>query len=60
MASFEQMIKFESEKPHGVVRLVAANGFYRAYNHRGHSGQSILTLLTRLAESLPKWYNANA
>ena len=36
MASFEQIIKFESEKPHGVVRLVEANGFYRAYNHSAY------------------------
>lgn len=33
MASFEQIIKFENEKPQGVVRLVEANGFYQAYNH---------------------------
>ena len=36
MASFEQIIKFENEKPHGVVRLVEANGFYRAYNHSAY------------------------
>ena len=36
MASFEQVIKFESEKPKGVVRLVEANGFYRAYNHSAY------------------------
>ena len=33
MASYEQVIKFEKEKPEGVVRLVEANGFYRAYDH---------------------------
>ena len=32
MASYEQVIKFENEKPQGVIRLVEANGFYRAYN----------------------------
>lgn len=32
MASYEQVIKYESEKPDGVIRLVEANGFYRAYN----------------------------
>ena len=36
MASFEQIVKFESEKPKGVVRLVEANGFYRAYNHSAY------------------------
>ena len=36
MASFEQIIKFENEKPKGVVRLVEANGFYRAYNHSAY------------------------
>jgi hypothetical protein len=36
MASFEQIIKFENEKHHGVVRLVEANGFYRAYNHSAY------------------------
>ena len=33
MASYEQVIKFENEAPAGVIRLVEANGFYRAYNH---------------------------
>jgi len=33
MASYEQVLKFENEKPQGVLRLVEANGFYRAYNH---------------------------
>ena len=32
MASYERVIKFENEKPQGVIRLVEANGFYRAYN----------------------------
>ena len=32
MASYDKCIKFESEKPQGVIRLVEANGFYRAYN----------------------------
>ena len=32
MASYEQVIKYESEKSDGVIRLVEANGFYRAYN----------------------------
>lgn len=32
MASYEQVIKFEKEKTQGVIRLVEANGFYRAYN----------------------------
>ncbi len=36
MASFEQIVKFENEKPKGVVRLVEANGFYRAYNHSAY------------------------
>ncbi len=36
MASFEQIVKFETEKPNGVVRLVEANGFYRAYNHSAY------------------------
>ena len=29
MASYEQVIKFEGEKPEGVIRLVEANGFCR-------------------------------
>lgn len=33
MASYEQVVRFENEKPQGVIRLVEANGFYRAYNH---------------------------
>ena len=36
MASFEQIVKFENEKPNGVVRLVEAHGFYRAYNHSAY------------------------
>ena len=36
MASFEQIVKFENEKPNGVVRLVETNGFYRAYNHSAY------------------------
>ena len=32
MASYEQVIKYENEKPDGVIRLVEGNGFYRAYN----------------------------
>ena len=32
MVSYEQVIKFENEKPQGVIRLMEANGFYRAYN----------------------------
>ena len=36
MASYEQAIKFENEKPPGVIRLVEANGFYRAYNHSAY------------------------
>lgn len=36
MASYEQVVKFESEKPQGVIRLVEANGFYRAYNHSAY------------------------
>ena len=36
MASYEQVIKFENEKPSGVIRLVEANGFYRAYNHSAY------------------------
>jgi len=36
MASYEQVIKFENEKPQGVVRLVESNGFYRAYNHSAY------------------------
>ena len=36
MASFEQVVKFENEQPNGVVRLVEAKGFYRAYNHSAY------------------------
>lgn len=36
MASYEQVVKFENEKPQGVLRLVEANGFYRAYNHSAY------------------------
>ena len=36
MAAFEQIVKFENEKPKGVIRLVGANGFYRAYNHSAY------------------------
>lgn len=36
MASYDKCIKFESEKPKGVIRLVEANGFYRAYNHSAY------------------------
>lgn len=36
MASYEQVIKFENEKPLGVIRLVEANGFYRAYNQSAY------------------------
>lgn len=36
MASYEQVIKFEGEKPEGVIRLVEANGFYRAYNQSAY------------------------
>ena len=36
MATYEQCVKFESEKPQGVVRLVEANGFYRAYNQSAY------------------------
>lgn len=32
MASYEQVIKYENEKPAGVIRLVEANGFFRAYD----------------------------
>ena len=32
MASYEQVVKLENEKPDGVIRLVESNGFYRAYN----------------------------
>lgn len=32
MASYEQVIKFEEERPQGMIRLVESNGFYRAYN----------------------------
>ena len=32
MASYEQVIKYENEKPDGVIRLVEGNGFYRSYN----------------------------
>ena len=32
MASYEQVIKNENEKPAGVIRLVEANGFFRAYD----------------------------
>lgn len=36
MASYEQVVKFENEKPAGAIRLVEANGFYRAYNHSAY------------------------
>lgn len=36
MASYEQVLKFEGEKPEGVIRLVEANGFYRAYNQSAY------------------------
>lgn len=36
MASYDQVIKFENEKPQGVIRLVEANGFYRAYNQSAY------------------------
>ena len=36
MASYERVVKFESEKPEGVIRLVEANGFYRAYNQSAY------------------------
>ena len=36
MASYEQVIKFENEKPQGVIRLVEANGFYWAYNQSAY------------------------
>lgn len=32
MASYEQVVKLENEKPDGVIRLVESSGFYRAYN----------------------------
>ena len=32
MASYERVVNLENEKPEGVIRLVASNGFYRAYN----------------------------
>ena len=32
MATYEQSLKFEDERPAGVIRLVEANGFYRAYD----------------------------
>ena len=32
MASYEQVLKLENEKPDGVIRLVESSGFYRAYN----------------------------
>lgn len=36
MASYDKCVKFESEKPTGVIRLVESNGFYRAYNHSAY------------------------
>ena len=36
MASYEQAIKFEKECPANTIRLVEANGFYRAYNHSAY------------------------
>ena len=36
MASYEQVVKFENEKPQGVIRLVEAHGFYRAYNQSAY------------------------
>ena len=36
MAAYEQVVKFEKEAPRGVIRLVEANGFYRAYNHSAY------------------------
>ena len=36
MALYDKCIQFENEKPAGVIRLVEANGFYRAYNHSAY------------------------
>ena len=36
MALYDKCVKFESEKPEGVIRLVEANGFYRAYNQSAY------------------------
>ena len=36
MVSYDKVVKFENEKPQGVIRLVEANGFYRAYNHSAY------------------------
>ena len=36
MPTYEQAIKFEKEKPAGVIRLVEATGFYRAYEQSAY------------------------
>ena len=41
MASYEKVVRFEDDKPAGVIRLVEANGFYRAYNHGAYLFQKI-------------------
>lgn len=33
MASIQDMVRFEKEAPHGIIRLVKCGEFYRAYNH---------------------------
>lgn len=42
MASYDKCIKFESEKPEGVIRLVEANGFYRAYNRSAYAFHQVI------------------
>ena len=42
MASYEQVIKFENEKPQGVIRLVESNGFYRAYNYSAYMFHQVI------------------
>ena len=36
MASYEQVLKFENEKPTNVIRLVESHGFYRAYEQSAY------------------------
>ena len=42
MASYDKCVKFESEKPTGVIRLVESNGFYRAYNHSAYMFHQVI------------------
>lgn len=43
MATYVDVIKFESEKPGNIIRLVKSGEFYRAYNHSAWLFQSCIT-----------------